>query len=191
MAHYKYAIFLLLLLSNDYGVLVTAFSSYISAYVVCPEGEFVFLPAENCNQFYFCADGVPTKLYCAEEQNFNPESGMCEDDYECETAEETPNPDTTEVTGTTSISSSVSTSSNPITTPDGFLPVLLPDAPCPSDGYAFRIHATYCNLFYFCREGEESLQQCAFLHRFDMYQGRCLYREKATCFAGTEMIYEH
>lgn len=171
-------------------MVIAAVSSHGSAYVVCPEGDIVFIPAENCNQFYFCTDGTLTALLdCAEGQNFNPVDEVCDADYECTNEQ---NPDTTTsppAVPTTTAATTVTTQQNPGST-SGFLEVLRPDVPCPSQGFAYKIHHTYCNFFYYCRDGEEILQQCAFLYRFDSIQGRCLYRDEAICYASAQMVLE-
>lgn len=156
---------------------------------VCSSEDFPLSPAEACNQFYYCSNDVLTLLDCDVGENFNPETFLCDPDYECDDGE--PEPTDPPITTTTSTTTNApTTQSVPVTvTPpsEGFLDVLLPMDPCPPQGAAYRIHSTNCRLYYYCRDGFERLQSCSVFRRFDMFTGQCLLASEATCFPETTL----
>ncbi|XP_065089023.1 uncharacterized protein LOC135710386 [Ochlerotatus camptorhynchus] len=154
---------------------------------ICPSDDFALLPAEECNQFYLCSNGVETLLECDEGENFNPITSFCDPAYECEDNEQTT---TAAITTTTPIAP---TTSSPVTVSppsDGLLDVLLPMDPCPLVGVAYRIHEQNCRLYYYCRDGIDRLQSCSVFRRFDMFTGQCMFPDDATCFPGTDVFFE-
>lgn len=137
----------------------TCTTSYDCNGFQCPEGAFT-AGMGSCNRFFFCGADDPVSLECGPGWSYNPVQlepygGSCEENYQCQES---------------SISENVQ--------------VLTPAQPCPERGTAFRMHEQDCSLYYYCRDGVERLQSCG-LDQFDMFTGRCVQRNQATCFPGT------
>ncbi|EDS40998.1 conserved hypothetical protein [Culex quinquefasciatus] len=135
----------------------------------CPERGTAFrMHEQDCSLYYYCRDGVERLQSCGFDQfdmftgrwsynpvQLEPYGGSCEENYQCQES---------------AISENVR--------------VLTPAQPCPERGTAFRMHEQDCSLYYYCRDGVERLQSCGF-DQFDMFTGRCVRRNQATCFPGT------
>ncbi|KAL1403845.1 hypothetical protein pipiens_005539 [Culex pipiens pipiens] len=147
-----------------------------SLYHYCRDGveRLAFLPGPKCKLFYFCSNGFATMLQCREEENYNPKTELCDEDYICYDS-----PTSTTAPTTTTTVTSESPTSGPVS-------VLLPHQQCPQIGTAFRVHDFDCSLYFYCRDSVIRIQQCPFLHYFDMFVGRCLFRTEVQCYPGTE-----
>ncbi|XP_068622853.1 chondroitin proteoglycan 2-like [Battus philenor] len=155
------------------------------------------LPHRECNKFYQCTHGEPVEMSCPKGLFFSIIEQRCDwrDNVDCwdriildEWA--------TESVGGSAIESTAATNEGESSTTEKIKETTQSDAPiiefylngCPVDPEVHWLlpHEKFCNLFYYCVQGEREIRRCPFWLHFNRLLQVCDWPKEAGCIVGEE-----
>ncbi|KPI98368.1 Chondroitin proteoglycan 2 [Papilio xuthus] len=190
LPHERYCNWFYILIS---AVLFFAVASAASALNFCPKIQEVdweielLLPHWECNKFYQCTHGTPVEMICPKGLYFSIIKNKCDwrDLVKCGDRivweefkpEVTKEPDTTSVTERNENDNIVVETEKP-ESPIEFLP-----NGCPVDPEVHWLlpNEKFCNLFYYCVEGEKEIRRCPFWLHFNRELQVCDWPRNSGC----------